>query len=185
MEYTNRKLYGGAIELNIPKEFDDISNVRDIPDHQEVFVDKLSECSIIVEILDLVDSVGRGNVAEYYFKDISEFNNSLDTKIIYSEPLSAYSNDLQISKCIGSQILDKRYPEGIQREELNLYLLLLRIVPKRADIVISFNSPSRFPAINQSLQTKTEYRRLSEKDINEIMDEILRSFAIKDYNLFV
>ncbi|KAK9174386.1 Ran-interacting Mog1 protein family protein [Cryptosporidium meleagridis] len=185
MEYTNRKLYGGAITLNIPKEFDDISNVRDIPDHQEVFVDELSESSIIVEILDPIDFDGCRNVAEYYFMDISEFNSSLDTRIIYSEPLFTYSSDLQISKCFGNQKLDKRYPEGIRREELDLYLLVLRVASKKADIVISFNNPRGCTAIDKSLHTNTEKRKLTEKEIREIMDEILRSFIIKDDSLFL
>ncbi|OII74636.1 uncharacterized protein cubi_00189 [Cryptosporidium ubiquitum] len=188
MEYTNRKLYGGAITLDIPKEFDDVSNVRVIPDHQEVFVDKFSECSIIVEILDPIYTVGYGNnVAEYYFNDISEFNNSLNTKIMYSEPLSVYSNDLHISKCIGIQTLDKRYPEGVHREELNLYLLVLRIVSKNADIVISFNSPSKHSTSNQPLHGTTDacFRKLTEMEIDEIMNKILRNFTINDYDLFV
>lgn len=188
MEYKNRKLYGGAITLNIPKEFDDVSNVREIPDHQEVFVDKFSECSIIVEILDPINTAGYGNnVAEYYFNDISELNNSLNTKIIYSEPLSVHSNDLKISKCIGIQTLDKRYPEGIHREELNLYLLVLRVVSKKADIVISFNNPSMNATRNQSShpETDTNSRKLSQIEMNEIMNEILRNFVIRDYNLFV
>ncbi|TRY53554.1 Ran-interacting Mog1 protein [Cryptosporidium tyzzeri] len=185
MEYTNRKLYGGAITLNIPKEFDDVSNVRDVPDHQEVFVDGFSESSIIVEILDPIDFAGCRNVAEYYFMDISEFNSSLDTRIIYSEPLSTYSNDLEISKCFGNQKLDKRYPDGIRREELDLYLLVLRVVSKKADIVISFNNPTGCAATKKSLHTNTDNRRHKEREIREIMDEILRSFTIKDYNLFL
>lgn len=188
MKYTNKKLYGGAITLNLPEGFDNVSSVRDIPDHQEVFVDNFSECSIIVEILDPVNVPRyKNNVAEYYFRDISEFNNSLSTKILYSEPLLTYSSDLQISKCTGMQILDKRYQEGVRREELYLYLIVLRIMSKKADIVISFNCPSQciIPCQSSSVITDPNFREISRNEVDEAMNEVLRSFSIKDYNLFV
>ena len=47
-------LFGGAIRLGIPtEEFIDASTMRQVPDHQEVWVSKNDpECSIIVELLD-------------------------------------------------------------------------------------------------------------------------------------
>lgn len=188
MKYTNRQLYGGAITLNIPEGFENVSSVRDIPNHQEVFVDNFSECSIIVEILEPVDAPRyRNSIAEYYFNDISEFNDSLSTKIVCSEPLSAYSSGLQISKCTGVQVLDKRYQKGVRREDLYLCLLVLRVMSKNADIVISFNCPSQHinPCQYPSADTDQSFRKLSQNEVDEAMNEILRSFAIKDYNLFV
>ncbi|KAJ1605402.1 putative RAN guanine nucleotide release factor [Cryptosporidium canis] len=188
MKYENKKLYGGAITLNIPEGFDNISDVRDVPDHQEVFVDSFSECSIIVEILEITDVGGyEGNIAEYYFNDISEFNCSLNTKITCSEPLFSYSSDFEISKCVGTQVLDKRYQEGMQREELYLHLAVIRLKSTNADIVISFNCPSRFETRSQSsiMGNDIYSREISRSQVDQIMSEVLKSFAIIDYSLFV
>jgi hypothetical protein len=55
---VTRELYGGAIKLNLPTSYDDVSNFRQVPDHQEVWVDRDSNTSLIVELLDLDEEVG-------------------------------------------------------------------------------------------------------------------------------
>ena len=34
-----RDLYGGMAQIGLPKELSDVSEIRHVPDHQEVFVD--------------------------------------------------------------------------------------------------------------------------------------------------
>ena len=46
------ELYGGAISFRVPRDFDDVSNLRPVPDHQEVYVQRNGINSIIVELLD-------------------------------------------------------------------------------------------------------------------------------------
>lgn len=52
------QLFGGAITCNLPSEFEDISRVRDVPNHQEVLVHKTNDSSCIVEILEFVSEQG-------------------------------------------------------------------------------------------------------------------------------
>jgi hypothetical protein len=55
LNFESRALYGGAMSISLPTSFEDISVIRLVPDNQEVFVDRLSEDSIIVEVLESVD----------------------------------------------------------------------------------------------------------------------------------
>ncbi|KAF7457732.1 Ran GTPase binding protein [Cryptosporidium felis] len=186
MNYIKKHLYGGAIAINVPSNFDDISNIRDVPSHQEVFVDRNSECSIIVELLDSAETIEQGsNLAEYYFNDISEYNCSLSKKLIISEPLVFHSSDLCVSTCFGIQSLEKRYDDKTQKEELNLYILVIRINSVKTDVVISFNNPivdrSSKPDTESSLKTI----KYSQRVVGEIMAKILETFEIKDYELFI
>lgn len=48
--YSNRELYGGAITTNLPTDFIDSSNLRQIPDHQEVYLSPKTLTTIILEI---------------------------------------------------------------------------------------------------------------------------------------
>lgn len=50
-------LFGGAMTCLLPASFEDISEYRTVPDHQEVFVDKLSNTSITIEILARAEDV--------------------------------------------------------------------------------------------------------------------------------
>ena len=59
-----RALFGGALESFIPGGFVDVSEFRQVPDNQEVFVDARSNRSIIIELLDS-DSVPQGMPSPY------------------------------------------------------------------------------------------------------------------------
>lgn len=79
-EFKAQKLFGGAFELILPERMIDLSNFRQIPDHQEVWTDASVDQSVIVEILERADTKDE-NAAKYHFMDISEANSSTDTKI--------------------------------------------------------------------------------------------------------
>ena len=58
-------LYGGAITCQIPERFLDCSEFRQVPDHQEVFIDKnQSDQSIIFEILEQQNKVKDDSIAQ-------------------------------------------------------------------------------------------------------------------------
>ncbi|KAK6587878.1 hypothetical protein RS030_81313 [Cryptosporidium xiaoi] len=177
MEFKQVVLYGGAILLHIPKDFDDISKIRDVPDNQEVFVDNNSECSIIIELLDETNN-NDNHPAEYYFNDISKCNGSEITEILVSDPLVNMSDNFSFSKCFGTQLLEKKY-NGIQeKEELELHVLVIRILSKKTDIVISFNNPRKMNQVGE----KTGYCRTK---IEETLNKMLETLEIVDYNLFI
>ena len=52
MESITRPLYGGMVELLVPQSMTDVSDIRPVPDHQEVFSDGLTDQSLIVEIVE-------------------------------------------------------------------------------------------------------------------------------------
>ncbi|GJV90333.1 zinc finger, CCHC-type containing protein [Tanacetum coccineum] len=56
-QISQRHLFGGVISTNFPLRFEDVSNIHEVPDHQEVFVDHACDESLMVEILELKDDV--------------------------------------------------------------------------------------------------------------------------------
>ncbi|KAK7885505.1 hypothetical protein LTR67_010298 [Exophiala xenobiotica] len=52
--YSLRELYGGAVAVELPTEFIDSNDIRQIPDHQEVFLSPTTLTSIIFELNDYV-----------------------------------------------------------------------------------------------------------------------------------
>jgi len=49
----------------IPQRFYDCSNLREIPDNQEVFSDAITDQSIIIELLSLDSSIPTDQIAQY------------------------------------------------------------------------------------------------------------------------
>lgn len=66
--------------VDFPSNFADVSEIRQVPDHQEVWLDTNGFTSIIVEILERVDKPSDIEALEYHLRDIVE-EDVTDTKI--------------------------------------------------------------------------------------------------------
>jgi hypothetical protein len=86
-----KNLFGGAITILIPSSWRDVSDVRQVPDHQEVFQDCTTDHNddspnkneftgtdgcIIIEILERQNDVSDDDAATFLFHDLAEFNSS-------------------------------------------------------------------------------------------------------------
>lgn len=80
---TQRELFGGAILATLPSRMEDISNVRPVPDHQEVFADGATDQSLIVEVLDRAD-VADEQCAAYFWADWCSANEAEDAQLLGS-----------------------------------------------------------------------------------------------------
>ena len=83
---VRRDLFGGAIEMHLSERFIDISDFRQVPDHQECFADGARDESVLVELLDFKEEVSDGESARFFFDDLvrqtricAPFENSLKT----------------------------------------------------------------------------------------------------------
>lgn len=52
IDLEERELFGSGIKILVPKDFKDVSDFRQVPDHQEVFVSNDSDATLIVELLE-------------------------------------------------------------------------------------------------------------------------------------
>ena len=70
--YSPQPLFGGAIVCDIPIGWRDVSNVRQVPDHQEVWQSQ-DEILLVVEILER-QPVEDSRAAAFFFEDLAESN---------------------------------------------------------------------------------------------------------------
>ena len=57
-KYTPTPLFGGALVVDLPTNFADVSKLREVPDNQEVWIDKDGFTSIIFDITERVGPSG-------------------------------------------------------------------------------------------------------------------------------
>lgn len=62
--YKPTNLFGGAITSDLPEHFADVSRLRQVPDNQEVYIDKDGFTSIIIEITERVGPSGPTSLEE-------------------------------------------------------------------------------------------------------------------------
>ncbi|XP_051971579.1 ran guanine nucleotide release factor isoform X2 [Xyrauchen texanus] len=74
-----RPLFGGALSAVIPPNAQDISDLRQIPDNQEVFGNSQTDQSIIIELLEYQSQVQDADAARYHFEDVAASNKAADS----------------------------------------------------------------------------------------------------------
>mmetsp|Transcript_3374 Transcript_3374/g.5832 ORF Transcript_3374/g.5832 Transcript_3374/m.5832 type:complete len:238 (-) Transcript_3374:224-937(-) len=101
---TTRPLFGGAIDIDVPSAWRDVAEVRQVPDHQEVWQDCTIEGKapselvaaaaqgaqggaisiegtggvLVVEILGREEDVSDDAAAKFFFDDLAESNGAVD-----------------------------------------------------------------------------------------------------------
>ncbi|KAK8853445.1 hypothetical protein IAR55_004151 [Kwoniella newhampshirensis] len=85
-----RPLFGGAISLELPDSYLDASDLRQIPDNQEVFLSSTSDTAVVLEVLGMVEdgsaSTDLWEAIKFHFSSIAHDNASLQSTILNPSP---------------------------------------------------------------------------------------------------
>ncbi|XP_073716454.1 ran guanine nucleotide release factor isoform X1 [Misgurnus anguillicaudatus] len=141
-----RPLFGGALSAAIPPSAQDISELRQIPDNQEVFANSQTDQSIIIELLEYQSHVQGAEAVRYHFDDVAASNGAIESgswKIQGVEQLT--QSELLLQECSsawllsGAQLVSKFNEQA--KNTVNIYLCLFRLPQFTTDILVTFNDP--------------------------------------------
>eukprot|EP00903_Cladosiphon_okamuranus_P006551 g6399.t1 len=149
---TLRKLFGGAMECLLPAAYVDVSDLRQVPDHQEAFVSREDGVSIVIEVLSFEADIppdsdgndGGGASARHFFDDLATANGASRSTVDFCgdmsdsimPELSAYSK----AALAGRQAVAK-FREAAPPEAVRLYLVNVRLPNVGTDLLITVNVP--------------------------------------------
>lgn len=151
-EAQEHMLFGGAFSAVLPADFQDVSELREIPDNQEVYAHCHTDQSIIVELLEYQEAVADASAARYHFEDVASANDAggqEKSEVLNVEPISG--EQLMLAECssawflIGRQLVSKFNEEA--RNTVNIYMGLFRLPQFATEVLLTFNDPV---AINPS-----------------------------------
>lgn len=142
-------LFGGAITLRLPASFEDVSLVRQVPDHQEVYVDRYSERSLILEIVQHDKEVPSAQAARHYFTDLAECNEAtsaiLDSAAVITDAsfLPGLEGEKTVVKCAltGRQTVRKFGQPNAPAETVQILMVVVRLPRVGTDLLLSMNVP--------------------------------------------
>ena len=184
-------LYGGAIECAIPNNFVNTSDIRQVPDHQEVFHELIPTSSsprmIVFEILELQSNNKDCNEAvQYFFEDLADSNGATKEgrKIhTYIKPQLQKVSDgnIESSGCVGIQCVD--YGNKL-RQYIKVELLLLRMPDVQTDFLISHSIPIDTEEFEDLMKSMSSTVVASDISLGKTMLEICISFKVNDWGLF-
>ncbi|MBN3282108.1 MOG1 factor, partial [Polyodon spathula] len=139
-------LFGGAFSAVLPPNFRDVSDLREIPDNQEVFAHSHTDQSIIVELLEHQTHVTGRDAARYHFEDVAGRNEAAGpggSQVLSVELLPTAEISLQESESVwllhGTQQVSKFNEEA--QNTVAVYLGLFRLPQYSTDALVTFNDP--------------------------------------------
>ncbi|KAI9804148.1 MAG: hypothetical protein M1825_001550 [Sarcosagium campestre] len=212
------KLFGGAIELDIPEQFIDVrygsgrtkefiylsplnliaprngSNIRQVPDHQEVYLDKDGFTSIIVEVNQRVGPPAAStdiDALKCHLDDITEHAEGLRTWSSSSTIITHLQYGLSLSEVSKSLDQSPAYTILASTERANnadftgIFLTLVRLEAQTTDLVVTINVP-HVKGMYSPDNIDLEAGKLGSLLIaaRGYRDKIFESLDIKDWSLF-
>ncbi|KAF4113630.1 hypothetical protein G5714_006175 [Onychostoma macrolepis] len=141
-----RPLFGGAISAVIPHSAQDVSELRQIPDNQEVFAHSQTDQSIIIELLEYQSQVQDADAARYHFEDVAASNKAVENGSWEVRGVEqVLQSELSMQECSsawllsGAQLISKFNEEA--KNTVNIHLCLFRLPLYTTDILVTFNDP--------------------------------------------
>uniref|UniRef100_A0A1A7X3R8 Ran guanine nucleotide release factor n=1 Tax=Iconisemion striatum TaxID=60296 RepID=A0A1A7X3R8_9TELE len=160
-----RPLFGGALSAVIPPGATDISELREIPDNQEVFAHPHTDQSLIVELVEYQAQVADQDAARYHFEDIAGSNKALQPGAFEVSGLVALSKpELALAECssawmlTGTQCVSKFNEEA--RNTVTIHLGVFRLPQFSTDVLITFNDPQSISPDSSSAFAMEPHREL-------------------------
>ncbi|KAF2500107.1 Mog1p/PsbP-like protein [Lophium mytilinum] len=199
MSFQHTKLFGGAIVADLPTEFGDVSDIRQVPDTQEVYLDANGFTSIIFDILQRVEHAASDEAAlKVHFQDIvdgsgdaTKFYEVKQTTLgkMPSTPahtLLAIQTPTPPTPAPGSLSTIAPPSRNPQPDFTAILLTLVRLVEQKTDIVIAINVPHAAGeyAIG-SVDLENGKAGVMLETAAMVREKVLASLEVKDWGLFV
>lgn len=171
-------LFGGALSAVIPHSATDISELREIPDNQEVFAHAHTDQSLIVELVEYQGQVADQDAARYHFEDIAGSNKALEPGAFEVTSVVALpKSELSLSECStawmlsGTQCVSKFNEEA--RNSVTIHLGLFRLPQFSTDVLITFNDPQSIsPESSSACAVGTHQQPWMVKDFQHLVQTL-------------
>jgi hypothetical protein len=195
-DFKRTPLFGGALECYLPEKFADVSQIRQVPDNQEVWIDQNGFTSIIFDITQRVDARGEGlerdgRALTIHLEDLVGDDtdsvkvwNTTETQFSHlDEGTPAYTLIATQTPQAPSDPDDAR--RGSAPDFTALILTLLRFEKEGADVLITINVPhikGEYDEDDVDLALGKQGELIG--DAVEYAAQIWETFKVKDWHLF-
>ncbi|PIL23805.1 hypothetical protein GSI_13556 [Ganoderma sinense ZZ0214-1] len=174
---ATKDLFGGALTATLPTDLIDASDLRQVPDTQEVFLFPNSGISIIIEVLKSVSASDIREAAGVHFDSLAYDNDATSKNVHQIEEVANGSDGATPNPVVlhGTQSVQKFNSKTT--DDVRILLALFRVKEKDIDLVMTMNVP----------MTSADGGAVNESDwmvAKGVFDTAAKSLHIVNYGLF-
>ncbi|KAL8248498.1 hypothetical protein R6Q59_005366 [Mikania micrantha] len=193
--FPQRQLFGGAISTTFPLRFQDVSDIRQVPDHQEVFVDPARDESLIIELLEMKHDLADNGSATWFLQDLAteqgaEGNIVTEQSPVFDAQGFVCNNMPSVITTATAQMAISKGRQGREAQNLvKVYLANLRLKGVGTDVLITayepvFISPSSESARSVGAGLTIPAIESGRTPMADVFKQVVAAFKINDWNLF-
>lgn len=172
-----------------------MSNLREVPDHQEVFADPNRDESLIFELLDIKHEVGDNESAVWFLRDIAGEQDAEDSMVLeQSGTLEAIgltsTNGPAIASIAVAQMAIAKGRQGREAQNLvRVYLANLRLREVTTDVLITAYEPLLINPLSESASVvgagpAVPAAQVGCLSLAEVFKLAVTNFKVHDWGLF-
>ncbi|GAA0150434.1 hypothetical protein LIER_09379 [Lithospermum erythrorhizon] len=192
---SGRPLFGGAISTVFPLRFQDVSNIRHVPDHQEVFVDPTRDESLIFELLDLKTDVADEGSAAWFLQDLAneqeaEGANLIERSGVFPAEGLQFRNSVPVVTTAVGQMGISKGRQGREASNIvKVYVANLRLKEVGTDVLITAYEPLLINPLSESASAvgsglAVPATQSGLMPMAEIFKAAVTNFKVHDWSLF-
>ncbi|CAL5361321.1 hypothetical protein CsSME_00052234 [Camellia sinensis var. sinensis] len=193
--HAERPLFGDAIASTFPLRFQDVSNIRQVPDHQEVFADPARDESLIFELLDLKLEVADNGSATWFLQDLAREQDAEEVMIIEqsavieADGLRFRNIPAVVTTAVGQMAISKGRQGREAQNTVRVYLANLRLKEVGTDVLITAYEPILISPLSESASAvgaglAVPAAQSGCMPMAEVFKLAVSSFKVNDWSLF-
>ncbi|KIJ69478.1 hypothetical protein HYDPIDRAFT_80300 [Hydnomerulius pinastri MD-312] len=175
-----RGFFGGAIVAELPADLLDASDIRQVPDTQEVFLyPNMEGPFLVVEVLERVSEPDDMKAVKFHFEALAYDNDAVASAMQEPRVVTNDRGDNTPSPITlrGTQSIRKFNRTAVDQVEILMALFRVQVAQKSADIVVSASIPK---SSGGQIMVGDEKAAAIASDFNLLV----LSLRIVDYGLF-
>ncbi|KAL2349264.1 hypothetical protein Fmac_003264 [Flemingia macrophylla] len=188
-------LYGGKISSTFPNRFQDVSNIREVPNHQEVFADPSRDESLIFELLEFKPDVADNESAAWFLQDLAREQDAEGSVVIEQSgvleaPGLMYNNTpAVVTTAVGQMAISKGRQGREAQNIVKVYLANLRLKGVDTDVLVTAYEPIVINPLSESADTvgagiAVPAAQAGCMPMDEVFKLAVTNFRVLDWGLF-
>ncbi|XP_062505706.1 ran guanine nucleotide release factor-like isoform X2 [Corticium candelabrum] len=173
------RLFGGALSCVLPPGAKDVSEIRQVPDNQEVFVHEETDQSVIIELLEYDGTLRGKQAVRYHFEQLAHSNSAVAHQVLTINQLP--NEQLALNACPEAYSLEGDQ-QGDASNIVHIHLALFRLPQYTTDILVSFNNPTY---ISQESSSVTAVACNMEQWTAGHWQTLINSLSLTDPSIFI